>query len=94
MPGLLKDSLVKHETRYGLRKQLCLNIPIPKTDMVKKSIQYMSSVLWNKLGNEMRMNSSLDNFKRLIKKLPPELLLLSVIINEAFHRRCLLAYSH
>ena len=40
--------------------------------MVKKSIQYMSAVLWNKPGNEMRMNSSLDNFKRLIKKLPPE----------------------
>ena len=54
MPGLLEDLLVKHETRYCLRKQLCLNIPISKTDMVKKSIQYMSAVLWNKLGNEMR----------------------------------------
>ena len=44
-----------------------------ETDMGKKSIQYiMSAVLWNKLGNEMRMNSSLDNFKRLIKKIPPE----------------------
>ena len=40
MPGPLKGLLAKHETRYCLRKQLCVNIPIPKTDMVKKSIQY------------------------------------------------------
>ena len=46
MPGFLKDLLVKHETKYCLRKQLRLNIPVPKTDMVKKSIQYMSAVLW------------------------------------------------
>ena len=45
MPDLLQDLLVKHEARYCLRKQLCLNIPVPKTDMVKKSIQYMSAVL-------------------------------------------------
>ena len=38
--------------------------------MVKKSIiQDMSAVLWYKLGKEMRMNSPLDNFKRLIKNI-------------------------
>lgn len=70
MLGPLEDLLAKHESRYFLRKQVCLYIPKPETDNIKQSIQYMSTVLWKRLANEERMTSLVAKFKPLIKKIP------------------------
>ena len=36
MPSPLKHLLVKHETKYSLKNQLCFNMPTPKEEIVKK----------------------------------------------------------
>ena len=49
MSSQLKDLLVKHETNFSLRKQLCFNMATPKTEIVKTSVQYTNAYMWNTL---------------------------------------------
>ena len=35
MPSPLKHLLVKHETKYSLKNQLCFNMPTPKKKIIK-----------------------------------------------------------
>ena len=36
MPSPLKHLLLKYETKYSLKNQLCFNMPTPKKEIVKK----------------------------------------------------------
>lgn len=40
--------------------------------MAEKSIQYLNAIFWNKFDSKMRKISSLDIFKRSIKKMSSE----------------------
>lgn len=42
----------------------------PETEMVKKSVEYMSAYLWNNSDNDMGKSTCLENFKYSVKKLP------------------------
>lgn len=80
MLGPLEDLLAKHESRYCLRKQVCLYIPKPETDNIKRSIQHMSTVLWKRLANEERMTSLVAKFKP-VRKFPQNFTLFNLLVD-------------
>lgn len=75
----LEDLLAKHESRYCLRKQVCLyKNPKPETDNIKRSIQYMSTVLWKRLANEERMTSLVA---KPLRKFPQNFTLFNLLVD-------------
>ena len=62
-PVPVQELFVKRTRTYNLRKENCLSLPRPRTEIMKKSIVYKGSVLWNNLSNECRKAKSLDSFK-------------------------------
>ena len=53
-PVPIQELFALRASTYKLRKENCLSVPRPKTEIMKKSITYKGSVLWNNLGNESR----------------------------------------
>ena len=44
-------------------------LPIPKTEMLKKSVYYYGATLWNALPSSIRLCDNIDTFKLEINKL-------------------------
>ena len=64
----VQELFAKRSSTYTLRKENCLSVPRRETEIMKKSITYKGSVLWNNLSNESRKLESLDIFKNTVAK--------------------------
>ena len=53
-----------------LKELIIFQHATPKTELVKKSIEYMSAYLWNNSDDDMGKITCLENFKHAVKKLP------------------------
>ena len=62
-PVPIPELFAKRSITYTIRKENCLSVPRRKTEIMKKSITYKGSVLWNNLSNESRKLEPLDIFK-------------------------------
>ena len=60
------DLLEKRSLWYNLRETNCLSLPRVRTEMMKKSISYKGSVLWNNFKNETREIENSSQFSRSI----------------------------
>ena len=67
-PVPIQELFAKRSSTYTLRKENCLSVPRRETEIMKKSITYKGSVLWNNLSNESRKIESLDIFKNTVAK--------------------------
>ena len=53
---------------YNLRNtEGKLSIPQPRTNYCKRSFSYSGAVLWNRLPNEIKLSSTLNEFKNKLK---------------------------
>ena len=69
VPTTMIDLLEKRSLRYNLRETNCLSLPRVRTEMMKKSIGYKGSVLWNNFKNETRGIENSSQFSRSIANL-------------------------
>ena len=69
VPTTMIDLLEKRSLRYNLRETNCLSLPRVRTEMMKKSISYKGSVLWNNFKNETRGIENSSQFSRSIPNL-------------------------
>ena len=66
-PNYLTDRFFKVEARnpYNVRNsELNINLPLPKTDFMKRSFLYAGPKLWNSLPNSIKSAKTLAAFKR------------------------------
>ena len=57
------NASMKYNLRGSFNK---LNLPLPKTEFLKKSLSYRGAKLWNSLPNEIRNKESFFSFNSLI----------------------------
>ena len=43
-------------------------IPRPRTDILRKSVQYRASTMWNNLNDSTTTVSDINSFKKLVKE--------------------------
>ena len=67
-PVPVQELFTKRSSTYNLRNENCLSLPRPKTEVMRKSITYKGSVLWNNIRNESRKLESLNIFKNIVAK--------------------------
>jgi len=66
-PPVLKDLVVKKETRYNFRYSNILHVPsINTTTYGKRSFRYAAPVLWNSLPEHVRSITNFSHFKNQI----------------------------
>ena len=59
-------------TNYNLRNNdINLKLPKPNTDYLKKCFIYQGIQAWNALSTEIRMQTSVNNFKKKLNVSPP-----------------------
>ena len=63
----LSDLFTKKDSVYSMRGRNKLDIPRPRTDIVRNSITYRASVLWNYLDESLQEQSH-AKFKKLVKE--------------------------
>ena len=59
--------LKRRNSAYSLRGSNKLVIPRPRTDILRKSITYRASTLWNNLNDSLTTVSNINTFKKLVK---------------------------
>jgi hypothetical protein len=62
----MADLFVKHTSGYNLRERNCLTLPRVRTEIMKKSINYKGSVLWNNMHNETKVIENSRHFSKAI----------------------------
>lgn len=68
VPLQLQNLFIKRERPYNFRKINCLCLPKPQLDIMKKSISYQGSALWNSLDNDIRTSSTFSLLKDRYKQ--------------------------
>ena len=53
---------------YGTRQLMELHLPLPKTDLFKRSVGFQGAKIWNKVLKQIDINCSLCTFKYRIKQ--------------------------
>ena len=67
-PKYLKDMYTLRQSRYSFRKTYILSLCKPVTTTYGlHSFRYFASKNWNSLPNNVRSESTLSNFRRLLK---------------------------
>ena len=69
VPTAIADLFVKRFCGYNLRERNCLSLSKARTEIMKKSISYKGSILWNNLNNETREIESCKQFSYCITSL-------------------------
>ena len=63
-------SKVEARSPYNIRNhELNINLPLPKTDFMKRSFAYAGPKLWNSLPDSTKLANSLVAFKRGLEDL-------------------------
>ena len=57
-------------TRAG--NEITIQLPIPRTELFKKSVFYKGSKVWNDLNEDIRNITELNEFKKTISDLYPK----------------------
>ena len=65
--GIIILSTPLRETRNNIAPTIYL--PVPKTELFKKSVYYYGATLWNALSPEIRLCDNIEEFKKFIKLL-------------------------
>ena len=60
--GIIKLAIPARETRYNIAPTTYL--PVPKTELFKKSVFYYGAILWNALPCETRFSDNIEEFKK------------------------------
>ena len=65
--GVITIAVPIRETRYNVAPTVYL--PIPRTELFKRSVYYYGATLWNSLPSEVRLCDNIENFKNKLYKL-------------------------
>ena len=47
---------------------MCVSLPRPRTEFLKKSLAYRGAIFWNFLSNDIRREDNVNSFKRKVTK--------------------------
>ena len=47
---------------------MCVSLPRPRSEFLKKSLAYRVAILWNFLSNDIRAEDNVNSFKRKVTK--------------------------
>ena len=59
--GIITTNVPLRETRYNAG--LTIYLPVPRTELFKKSVFYYGATLWNNLPPEVRFCDNINDFK-------------------------------
>ena len=65
--GIITIAIPLRETRHTVAPSIYL--PVPRTELFKKSVYYYGATLWNSLPSETRICDNIDEFKNKLYKI-------------------------